>query len=439
LNLSTVARHAACAAILSVLAACGGGGGADGGGTSAAPAAAAAPAITTQPADASAVTGSAAVFSVVASGSGLGYQWSRNGTAIGGATAASYSVAAVAYTDEGAQFSVVVTNAQGSVASGSATLHLAPSADQQAFESVTLAANGGSWDVSWLLQSSGGETDVVNYLYSTATTLSASPLTLGPQLGVEGTPTSWSSLLSVPEWKPTWTLIGGVILTTPSTGVTTRYTYVGSAIQVDTLAADNATVTSSELRSGFAYHVLSGLVASAPAALAQPYNVIFSNPSTLSATATFGSGAGYIDYAAHQIGDHYGVFDCLGTETDGKPTPCLASTTLAAALAAGITSGSDGVTYTTASGTLSTVGGIPTWVATAQRPASAIGDATVQYRTYYQIGNDVYTGALTRDGALLASHHDTLSTGTIYFDTQIRLNKAANDSLAAAIAFDDAV
>lgn len=50
------------------------------------------------------------------------YQWSRDGVPIAGATASSYTLAAVATTDSSAQFSVTVTNIVGSVASNACIL-----------------------------------------------------------------------------------------------------------------------------------------------------------------------------------------------------------------------------------------------------------------------------------------------------------------------------
>lgn len=80
-------------------------------------------AITTPPAGASVTAGQTATFSVVATGSPpLAYQWLRNGTAISGATAASYTTPATALADTGTQFSVVVSNGVNSVTSATATL-----------------------------------------------------------------------------------------------------------------------------------------------------------------------------------------------------------------------------------------------------------------------------------------------------------------------------
>jgi subtilisin family serine protease len=82
-----------------------------------------APSIGTQPQSTSVVAGQTATFSVTATGTApLSYLWRKNGTAIGGATSSSYTTPPVTAADNGATFSVVVTNAQGSVPSSDATL-----------------------------------------------------------------------------------------------------------------------------------------------------------------------------------------------------------------------------------------------------------------------------------------------------------------------------
>ncbi len=85
--------------------------------------AAVAPAITSQPAGQSVTAGSAATFTVVATGTApLSYQWSKNGTAIGGATGASYTTPATVVSDSGAVFTVVIANSVGSTSSTAAML-----------------------------------------------------------------------------------------------------------------------------------------------------------------------------------------------------------------------------------------------------------------------------------------------------------------------------
>jgi hypothetical protein len=81
-----------------------------------------APSITTQPLGQSLGLGTSATLSVVAAGtSPLAYQWSKNGTAIIGATSASLTFSSLTAGDAGS-YSVVVSNALGSVTSNAASL-----------------------------------------------------------------------------------------------------------------------------------------------------------------------------------------------------------------------------------------------------------------------------------------------------------------------------
>lgn len=88
----------------------------------------AAPVILTQPVNKTVLFGTPATFSVQAEGSApMAYQWYRDGAAISGATATSYTLASPQVaTDNGAQFQVTVTNPKGNVTSSTATLRVVP-------------------------------------------------------------------------------------------------------------------------------------------------------------------------------------------------------------------------------------------------------------------------------------------------------------------------
>jgi formylglycine-generating enzyme required for sulfatase activity len=98
-------------------------------------AAAAIPSITTQPANKTVTAGSAVTFNVEATGSGLSYQWRKDGVNIAGATGSSYSIASVQNVNAGS-YAVVVSNVSGTVTSQSAQL------------SVTTAGEAVALDVS---------------------------------------------------------------------------------------------------------------------------------------------------------------------------------------------------------------------------------------------------------------------------------------------------
>ena len=82
-----------------------------------------APAITTQPAAQTVTEGQSAMFSVTASGTApFTYQWKKNGTNIEGVTTSSHTTDATVLADNGAVFTVVVSNSAGSVTSSGAAL-----------------------------------------------------------------------------------------------------------------------------------------------------------------------------------------------------------------------------------------------------------------------------------------------------------------------------
>lgn len=100
---------------------CGGGGG------STPPPPPVAPAISTQPTNQTVLEGATATFTVTATGTApLSYQWKKGGTAVTGATSASYTTPATVLADSGSSFTVTVTNPAGNLTSAAATLTVNP-------------------------------------------------------------------------------------------------------------------------------------------------------------------------------------------------------------------------------------------------------------------------------------------------------------------------
>lgn len=111
---------------------------------SGAPSATLAPSISTPPAAAAVTEGDSVTFSVAAAGTApLTYQWKRDGVAIDGATASTYTLAAATLADDGASFSVTVGNGAGSVTSAAAALTVnarrVPASIASSPESLTVA------------------------------------------------------------------------------------------------------------------------------------------------------------------------------------------------------------------------------------------------------------------------------------------------------------
>jgi hypothetical protein len=431
MGFSKLASHGLGAVCAAALVACGGGGGD----------ARVAPTISVQPQSQQVLTDAIAVFSVTATGSALTYQWFRNGSPIAGATASTYTTPAVTYLDHDAQYSVVVSNADGSTSSAAARLSLRLSSDQQAFERLSVGADTGGVRPRWNLNLAGPQASGVNYAYSEQAGAIVSPLTNGPQVSAVAIPQNMARSLALIPAAPVRVLKNGSILVVPSTLAATRISYVGSSVQVQALAADNMTPAYTQTHSDFSFVPLSGALGSTPSELAQWLNSFFANPAVLNGGAAYASGAGYLKFNAVSKGDRYDAFDCAAITTDANISPCVRSTSLEAALADGIVSGSDERTYRLADGAITMVSGVPVWVASSARPVSATLSSTVQYRTYFQLNGNVYTGALIKDGATLGGSYwvsnrsgATVEERLTFLPYQIRLNKAARDSIAGAMA-----
>jgi phosphatidylinositol-3-phosphatase len=148
----------------------------------------AAPRITVQPANQTVTAGQSAAFSVIATGTApLSYQWQKDGSAISGATSATYTTPPTTSADNGAQFDVVVTDSIGSVTSATATLTVTTASP---LKITTTSLPNGQVQVAYsaTLQATGGTTP---YTWSVASGSLPAGLSLGSRSGaISGTPTT---------------------------------------------------------------------------------------------------------------------------------------------------------------------------------------------------------------------------------------------------------
>ncbi len=170
-----------------------------------------APSITTQPGNVAVDDGGSATFTVAASGTGLAYQWRRGTTTIGGATAASYTLNPATLADNGATFSVVVSNSGGGVTSSDATLTVnavAPTITMQPSDATRAVGAAVTFDViaagsaplSYQWQRNG--TDISGATSSSYTISSVQPANQGDEYtvvvtNVAGSATSGAATLTV--------------------------------------------------------------------------------------------------------------------------------------------------------------------------------------------------------------------------------------------------
>src|SRR5579862_6955874 len=113
-----------------------------------------APTISSQPASAKITAGQSATFNVAATGTApMTYQWSKNGTALSGATSSSYTTPAETTSDNNAKFTVAVSNSAGSATSSAAVLTvtsatIAPAITTQPASQTILSGKTASFSVA---------------------------------------------------------------------------------------------------------------------------------------------------------------------------------------------------------------------------------------------------------------------------------------------------
>ena len=318
------------------------------------------------------------------------------------------------------------------------------SADQQAFEQFALAPNA-VYNLSWLLPLSGTPAPSTQYFVESHASMAASPSTAGTQALNGSTPTSIANTLSVPSTASVsrYVINGAIVV---GSGSQDSVSYQGTGVKVNALAADGVTVVDSVIRSGFSVVPLSGAVASAPTDLAHWLNSLYFNSALLSTTATWNSGAAYVKYTSTEVADTYTVVDydstatatATSTTTGNTPDPVPGGTTIAGLMAnGGIFLVDDNTTYTLSNGSVSSINGVTTYVASAVRPNLT----TPTYRTFYELNGNVYVGSLVKAGTVIGGNAYPVavsgggSTPNYSEQYQIRFNAAAVASLHAAVTF----
>jgi len=191
-----------------------------------------APSITVQPASKNVIAGQTATFAVSATGAApLSYQWRKNGTAISGATSASYTTPAETTTDNGAQFSAAVSNAIGSVTSNSAvltvnasTLVLNVSPASLSFGSID---TGAASTLGVTLTNSGNSSVTISGISTTGSGVSASNVSSNTTLAP-----GQSAALNV-TFAPTSTgsVTGGVTVASNATNSPSIISITGTGVQ----------------------------------------------------------------------------------------------------------------------------------------------------------------------------------------------------------------
>ena len=220
----------------------------------------AAPSITTQPASPTVTAGQTATFSVTATGTApLSYQWSKSGTAIGGATSSSYTTPATTSSDNGAKFTVVVSNSMGTATSNAATLtvttpgHLADSASSLGFGNVDV---GSSSTQSVTLTNSGGSNVSVSNVTISGAGFSVNGISSGLMLA----PTASVAMNVIFAPAASGSVTGTVAITSNASNSPLTVSFSGTGQVV----AHSATLAWTESSTVIGYNVYRGSVSGGP-------------------------------------------------------------------------------------------------------------------------------------------------------------------------------
>jgi len=354
---------------------------------------------------------------------------------------------------------------------------------QANYESFALASNGGTHSLLWTLPASGTPVNSADHFIvdSSSGGLAASPLTNGTQAALAAW-TSLSSNLAVPALPINLSTPAGNPPNVPTTGSTYRepdrvvqkgaiivvssapttlqqVSYVGSDIQFDSFAVDGKTIAHSTTVSAVDLVSVDQQPVAAPtdatiASWLNSENLLANAAELLKPGAAFATGAAYAKYTATRKGDTLFAGDCSLTQTTTSTTlvPCQIGKTLGGSSQTIESSFGDGTGGTGRVWTLATDGaiceiaaqaagtncppfGVRYWVATEARTSSMnVPATTTAYRIYFELGGNIYTGTLQKNGAQI---RDNLGTNAAP-DVQpfyIRVNKTFVQSLQSALTF----
>jgi len=217
-----------------------------------------------------------------------------------------------------------------------------------------------------------------------------------------------------------------------TSNVPSRFTfaYVGDAIRMTQLSEDGATPLYSNIISEGETIALTGTLATTPADVTAVHPQLAVNGIGGASYATsWLPGAGYYKRKSTREHDTYVVGDCNGQTFTEDITPCVNTTGKTLEAFFPIQDGGQGKTWQIGDGSIVSVANGPRiWVAATPQPFAT--NPTVGYRAYYQGVDGIFIGRVIRAGTVIET-----ANGSAPVSHQIRFNKAAIDSITAALPF----
>ena len=211
-----------------------------------------------QPTSETVTAGQTARFSASVLGvTPLGYQWKKNGTAITGATSATYTTPPATSSDNGARFNVTVSTSTGSASSNTATLTVnaaavAPSITTQPVSRTVIAGQSASFSIaatgtaplSYQWMKSG--TPIAGATSSSYTT----PVTTTADSGLQFTITISNSAGNVTSNPATVTVNAAAVAPSITTQPVSRTVIAGQAASFSVVATGTAPLSYQWMKSG---------------------------------------------------------------------------------------------------------------------------------------------------------------------------------------------
>jgi hypothetical protein len=247
-----------------------------------------APVITSQPASSTVVAGQSATFSVAVSGTTpLTYQWRKNGANISGANSSSYTTPATVSTDNGSQYSLVVSNSVGSVTSASATLTVSATTRLLTANPTSLSFGNVSVSLNKALTATftntGNSTVTISGVSISGAGLSVSGISTGQMIGPS------QSVTATIIFLPSITAVMNGSMTVSSNATNSPSTVSLSGTGVNLVTHSTSLGWTASVSSVVGYNVYSGIVSGGPYAklTSSPVSVVSYKDSTVQSGKTY--------------------------------------------------------------------------------------------------------------------------------------------------------
>ncbi len=296
-----------------------------------------------------------------------------------------------------------------------------------------LLLNGGLYNLRFGTTTTSGQTRA-DYIIALQTQSSASPSAAG--LRIDSPYINVSKTLPLPDtstWVRERTFDSSRDALSVASVNPARFfiSYIGDGVRIDTLTDDAKATAFSSIITGATTVPLSGTLSTLPAEISALYPQLIPGALTgLNTNVSWLPGAAYQKRTNTRLSDTYFLGDCDTPQTFGSElTPCRGTAGKKIEAFFPWQDNAQGKTWQLSDGTIRTIPNGPrVWIANTKQPTSA--NATTSYRAYYEGDDAMFHGVFSPSGAVVSAN---TANGVVGY--QIRFNKAAIDSITAALNF----